>query len=116
MSSANDPTVFFRDMLSQWEAMANSVGGDAMKSEDFARGMHGATGAAMNAQSAFQAMTERALAAANLPTRGDIDALAEQIATVEKALARIEAKLAGTSAPPARPKPTRTRKSLKAAD
>lgn len=104
-----DPSVFFRDMLGQWEKMANSFGGEAMKSEEFARGMHTANAATMTMQAALQQQTERALAAANIPTRTDIDALAARIASVEATLLRIEAKLDG--APP-KPKlgPTRGRK------
>ena len=47
MTSASDPGAFFRDMLGQWEKMANSFGNDAMKSEEFARGMQGATAASL---------------------------------------------------------------------
>ena len=45
MTNSTDPGAFFRDMLGQWEKMANSFGGDAMKTEEFARGMNAASGA-----------------------------------------------------------------------
>ena len=39
---ATDPAAFFRAMLGEWEKMANSVGGDVLKSEEWTRAMHGA--------------------------------------------------------------------------
>ena len=89
----NDPATFFRDMLGQWEKMANSFGNDAMRTEEFARGLQGASAATVTMQGALRDVTEKALAAANLPTRSDFDALAARVAGIEAALFRIEAKL-----------------------
>ena len=106
-----DPSAFFRDMLGQWEKMANSFGGDAVKSEEFTRAMHGASAAAMQAQAQTHEMMAKALAAANLPSRKDVEDLAARLAAVEATLHRIEAKLDGTpAAKPDRPKPKRDRK------
>jgi polyhydroxyalkanoate synthesis regulator phasin len=114
MTSASDPGAFFRDMLGQWEKMANSFGNDAMKSEEFARGMQGATAASLQMQAAFKEQTEKALAAANLPTRTDVEALAKRIDGIEASLARIEAALTGADggakAERKKDKPTRGRK------
>ena len=55
-------------------------------------------------------MMERALAAANLPSRSDIDALATRVAGIEATLARIEARLGGVAPDPAKPRPSRGRK------
>lgn len=118
--ASNDPTAFFRDMLGQWEKVANSFGNDAMKTEEFARGLQGASAAGMTMQGVFRDVTEKALAAANLPTRTDFDALAARVAGIEAALFRIEAKLGGTAPadPPSPPaaKPTRERKPPKTKD
>ena len=114
-SRTPDPAAFFRDMLGQWEKAVNSFGGEAMKSEDFARSMGAATNATMNMQAGLQQVTERALAQANLPSRSDIEALAARTASVEAALARIEATLGSATPDPAKPRPTRGRKPPKAA-
>ncbi len=106
---AADPSAFFRDMLGQWEKMANQFGGDALKSEGFARTMGSANTATMAMQAAFQQGMEKAFAAANLPTRKDSDDLSARMAKVEAALARIEDKL-GSGPTRDKPKPTRGRK------
>lgn len=105
-----DPAAFFRDMLGHWEKAVNSFGGDTLKSEEFVRGMHAATAASANMQSGAHQMMERALAAANLPSRTDFDDLARRISGIETALARIEAKLGSGAPDPAKPRPTRGRK------
>ncbi len=98
-------------MLGHWEKAVNSFGGDALKSEEFVRNMQAATSASANMQANTHQMMERALAAANLPSRTDIDDLARRIAGIEASLARIEEKLGATAAPdPAKPRPSRTRR------
>ena len=109
-SKTPDPAAFFRDMLGQWEKAVNSFSGDALKSEEFTRSMGAASAASLNMQAGMQQMTQRALAAANLPTRSDFDALASRIAAIEASLARIETKLGGPEPNPAKPRPTRGRK------
>ncbi|MGJ3630044.1 phasin family protein [Sphingomonas sp. MMS24-JH45] len=118
MSNASDPGAFFRDMLGQWEKMANSFGNDAMKRKEFARGMQGATAASLQMQAAFRDTMERALSAANLPTRTDVEALAARVDAIEASLARIEAALtaanggvkAAAKKEAGKDKPTRGRK------
>lgn len=106
---ASDPSAFFRDMLGQWEKMANQFGGDALKSEDFTRTMGTASNATMAMQAAFQQGMEKAFAAANLPTRKDFDDLSARLAKMETALSRIEDSL-GSAPGRDRPRPTRGRK------
>ena len=101
----------FRQMLGQWEQMANSFGNDTMRTEEFARTVQGASAATMTMQSAFRDAMEKGLVAANLPTRADVEALTARIAAMEAALARIEARLMGeVPASPSKPRPTRGRK------
>lgn len=116
-STPPDPGAFFRQFLGQWEQMTNSVGGGAMKSGEFARTMHGAGSAAMNAQDMGKQFMERALAAANMPSRTELEDLSARIGRVEAALFRIEAILmegraapVSTSTVPEAPGPARTRK------
>ncbi len=107
-----DPAAFFREMLGEWEKMANSLGGQMLKSDEFARTMHGANAASLNAQAAYRQMMERALAAANMPSRTELEDISARIGRVEDTLVRIEALLRGgtTPAKPAKPRPTRGRK------
>lgn len=111
MATPPDPAAMFRQMLGQWEQMANSFGNDTMRTEEFARTMQGASAATMTMQSAFRDAMEKGLATANLPTRTDVEALTARVAAMEGTLARIEARLAGDApAAPAKPRPTRGRK------
>ena len=110
--TTSDPAAFLRTMLGEWEKMANSLGGDALKSDDWSRTMHTAQGATLNAQAAFKQVMARALAAADMPSRTEFEDLSARIGGIEAALFRIEA-LLREGAPPAvpeRPKPPRTRK------
>ena len=107
--STPDPAAFFRDMLGQWEQFTNKVGGDAMKSPEFAKTMQGANAANMQAQAQLQQFMERALTAANMPSKTEFAELSARIAKIEDAIARIEAAVVAPTAP-SRPKPARTRK------
>ncbi|MBN8841228.1 MAG: hypothetical protein J0I25_13635 [Sphingomonadales bacterium] len=109
-TNPSDPAAFFRDMLGHWEKAVNNFGGDALKSEEFVRGMSAATAASANMQANTHQMMERALAAANLPSRADLDDLARRVAGIEATLARIEAKLGSGGPDPAKPRPSRSRK------
>lgn len=114
-----DPGAFFREMLGQWEGIANQFGTELMKSGEFARTMHGATSASVRAQEVAKDAMGKALAAANIPSREEIVSLGERMGTIEERLSRIESlliKLAGqeqTAA--ARPLPARTKKPPKPA-
>ncbi|MBN8806627.1 MAG: hypothetical protein J0I47_00090 [Sphingomonas sp.] len=105
-----DPAALFREMLGEWEKMANTVGGGFARSDEFARAMHGATAAQLNSQEAVGAMMTRALAAANMPSRAEIEDLSARLARIEAQLARIEERLGGSPPRADRPKPKRTRK------
>jgi len=104
-----DPAAMFRTMLGEWEKMANSLGGGVAKSDEFTRLMHGATTAQMNTQEAISGMMTRALAAANMPSRAEIEDLSARLARMAATLGRIEDKLGGAPEGDG-PKPSRTRK------
>ena len=108
---ATDPSAFFRTMLGEWEKLAVGVGGDALKTDQWSQAMNGAQNAQLDAQAAMNGMTERALAAANLPSRTEVADLSARIGRIEAALERIEGHLTGAPVrAPARAKPTRGRK------
>lgn len=113
--SKTDPGAFFREMLGQWEGIANQFGAEMMKSGEFARTMHGATTAGLKAKEAAKEAMSRALEAANMPSREDMIDMTARMRGIEARLDRIEtllAKIAGqeASAGSARPKPKRTKK------
>ena len=109
---APDPAALFREMLGQWEQMTNQLGGEALKTGEFARVMQGANAATMQAREATQQAMERVLAAANMPSRAEVSDLSARLARIEEAVARIEAMLMAQAgrAPPERSRPKRTRK------
>ncbi len=109
-----DPAALFRDMLGQWEQMANEFGANMLKSGEFTRVMHGANAATMKVREASGEMMERARGAANMPSKADVADLSARLTRIEAVLGRMEAMLAaqsGSTAEPAaaRVKPPRTR-------
>ena len=108
-----DPMAMFRDVVNQWEKLANEYGGQLLAQPEAAQLMQGATSAGLQIQSGVQDAMAKVLKAANMPSKADIEALAGRLATVEASLARIESLLGGgnrpSPAPPA-PRPTRGRK------
>ena len=106
---ASDPTAMLRAWLGEWEKLANSVGGDALKSEEFTRSLHGAGAATMSMQATLSQAMDRALASTNLPSRSDIADLSARLGRIEASLARIENALGGVAEPTASG-PKRTRK------
>jgi hypothetical protein len=117
---APDPGSFFREMLGQWEGVANQLGSELMKSGEFARTVHGATSASLKAQELAKDAMGRALSAANMPSREDIVAVGERMSAMEERLSRIESlliKLAGHDvARVERPRPARTKKPPQSAE
>ena len=106
-----DPFGLAREWVAQWEKAVNEHGSEWLGRPEAAQAMQALSGAAVKAQAAATVATGRMLAAANLPSRADIEALGARLATIEAALARIEARLRDPSAPePRRPAPRRTRK------
>ena len=106
-----DPFAMFRDAVTQWEKMANEWGGQMLNRPESAQAMHNATGLALKAQQGAHEAMAKLLAAANMPSKADVEALGTRIATIEATLARIEAALAApgnAASPQQKPKRTRT--------
>lgn len=115
--SKPDPGEFFREMLGQWESIANQFGSELKKSGDFARTVHGATSAGLRAKEAAKEAISRALEAANMPSREDMTDMTARLRGVEARLERIEdllAKLAGELAA-SRPGRTKSKRAGKPA-
>lgn len=103
-----DPFSFFREALTQWEKSANDIGTKVLGTDKAVELMHKSTTASLQMQNAMKDGMNKALGAANMPSKADIDALSAQIGTLEGRLARIEDLLSGNSVNVA-PKPKRTR-------
>lgn len=108
-----DPFTAFRQMVNQWEKMANEYGGKLAGSSEFAQGMQGATAVSLQIQQAVHEAMTKVLAASNMPSRADMAALGERIGSVETQLSRIEAALGAAmtaaSDKPVADKPKRTK-------
>ena len=107
-----DPFGLARGWMSQWEKLVNQHGTELLAKPEAAQAMQAMTGAAMQIQAASQEASAKLLAAANLPSRADFEALGARLGAIEATLARIEQALR-TVAPgssPARPAVARTRK------
>lgn len=108
---AFDPLSLTREWVAQWEKAVNEHGSEWLGRPEAAQAMQALSGAAVKAQAAANEATGRMLAAANLPSRADIEALGARLAAIEATLARIEARLRDPgSAEPKRAAPRRTRK------
>lgn len=102
-----DPLGLIRGFVTEWEKAANKHGAEMLAKPEVAQAMQGMTAATMQAQAATQDMMAKALAAANLPSKADFEALAQRLASIEASLARLEGSAPEKSK---RPKPKRTRK------
>ena len=107
-----DPFAMARTWMAQWEKAVNEHGTELLAKPEAAQAMQAFSSAALQAQAASNEATGRMLAAANLPSRADIEALGARLATVEATLSRIEALLRDVmpAASQPRPSPPRTRK------
>ena len=107
-----DPFGLARTWMAQWEKAVNEHGTELLAKPEAAQAMQALSGAAIKAQAASNEATGRLLAAANMPSKADVEALGTRIAGVEAALARIEQKLREMAPEntPARPAVRRTRK------
>ncbi len=106
-----DPMAMFRQFVTQWENMANEMGGKVAQSSEFTKGMQAATTASLQVQNAVNEGMSKVLATANLPSRAEIVALGERLGGVEDQLRRIESMLAGqqSASTSTTPKPRRTK-------
>jgi hypothetical protein len=110
-NNATDPLAMFRDAVTQWEKMANDFGGQFLGRPETAQAMHQATGLALKAQQGAHDAMAKLLAAANMPSKADVEALSARMASIEATLARIDAKItAPNAATTSAAKTKRTRK------
>ncbi len=107
-----DPFGLARGWMSQWEKLVNQHGTELLAKPEAAQAMQAMTGAAMQIQAASQEASAKLLAAANLPSRADFEALGARLGAIEATLSRIEQSLRAVApdVTPPRPAIARTRK------
>ena len=108
-----DPFAAFRDMVTQWENTANEWGNKMMSTPEAVQAMQMGTATTLKVKEATADTMAKALAAANMPSKADVEAIGERLVAVEAQLARIEALLTGradsvAAVPVPRPKRTKT--------
>ena len=108
--SVSDPMAMMRSALDQWEKLANEYGGQFLQRPETAQAMQAMTAGYLQMQKQIQDAMGKALAAANLPSRTDIEALSARLGAIEASLARIEAGKSPSPLSASLPRPPRTRK------
>lgn len=115
-----DPVAAWQDMVQKWEHEINSWSNKMTESEQFSAVMGQATKVSLVAQRAFAEQMESLLRSMNLPSKAQVDSLADRLDAIEDSIDRlrltIEAQIpvasgsvssTGTTVPAA---PRRTRK------
>ena len=107
-----DPFGLARGWMSQWEKLVNEHGTELLAKPETAQAMQAMSGAAVQFQAASQEASAKLLAAVNLPSRADFEALGARLGKIEAVLARIEQSLREVvpGSASARPAVARTRK------
>ena len=111
-----DPMAMWRELTAQWEKSTNEFANETMASDPFRQGMHGGMNASLTGQKALGDLMARYLTMLNLPTRADIQALGEQLQSIDDHLANISRAMESARGPAASasahapPQPRRTKK------
>lgn len=105
-----DPLAMMRSAVDQWEKVANEFGAEFLQKPETTRAIQQMSAGYLQMQKVSQDAIAKALAAANLPSRSDIEALSARLGAIEATLARIEAQGHGVPEPAQPPRPPRTRK------
>jgi len=115
MSRDKDPAELFREWVNQWERAVDSFSNQLMGTDEFSRAMNTMQNSQLQFQKVFGELMAQHLANLNMPSRRDVQHLAEVIHDLDTRLARMEVKLDRLSAASGatsatRPGPKRTRK------
>ena len=108
--SGSDPMAMMRSALDQWEKFANEYGAQFLQRPETTKAMQSMTASYLQMQKMMQDAMGKALAAANLPSRTDIEAVSARLGAIEASLARIEAGKSASPLSASLPRPPRTRK------
>lgn len=105
-----DPLRAWQDLVQKWEIEVNEWSGKLTGNDQFSALMGQATKMNLVAQKAWAERMESMLEALSMPTKGQIDELAERLDRIEDNIERIRLTLEQSADKPAKPEPKRTRK------
>jgi len=86
-----DPFGVWRHLASRLESRLDRLASRGVSSDRFARAMHTALRACLSTRSVTDSLQNRLLQALNLPSRADIQALADRLQVIEDGLAALSA-------------------------
>ena len=93
----------FRDVVAQWEKLANQYGSQLLVRPEAAHTMHSVVSTGLQVQSAVQDAMAKVLAAANMPSKAEVAAIGERLSAIEAILARLELQSPPASSDVSRP-------------
>lgn len=93
-ASVPDPFALWREWVSNSEHQWNTFLNDAMSTDQFSQSMARFMDVYLNLQKGLNETMGRYLSALNIPTRGDVTAIADRLSLIEERLGGIEARLA----------------------
>ena len=105
-----DPFAPFRSWVGEWEKLVNTHGAEWLQKPEVARAMQKMSSARLQAQATSDEAMAKVLAAANMPSKADIEAIGMRLGQIEATLARIEANQRGLTSGTRGSAPKRTRK------
>ena len=88
-----DPIAAWRDWMNQSERQWNSFLNEAMATDEFSRSMGRGMDMFLNAQGQMNEALGRFFTSMNIPTRTDVMAIADRLASIEERLLSIEMQL-----------------------
>ncbi len=92
----SDPLAPWRDLVTQWEKGINSLANTTMASDQFSGTVNTAMGVSLRMQQKMGELMATYLTTLNLPSKADITAVSERLASIEARLDQI-ATLADTA-------------------
>lgn len=88
-----DPTVRFRELITEWERGFDALANRFMGTDEFSRTMNQFQNLQLTMQKAFSEAMGRNLANVNVPSRDDVLRLGEAVHEIDMRLARMEQRL-----------------------
>ncbi len=79
----------WREMIAQWEKGINTLAHTTMNSDEFSSSANGSMSLALRAQQAMATAMATYLATLNLPSRTDVTAISDRLASIEATMLRV---------------------------
>ena len=112
---SRDPAEAFRDMISNLERGIDSLAERVTGSDEYSRTVNQLHKAQVGLQDAFSDLMTRQLSTLNMPSKSDIEKLADKLHGIERRISHIESHLGvpGAKAAASAKSPPRTKKAAK---